>query len=127
MSWLKLLISISIRHFLSIAIVRCHRIHRILCLVCVSCLGLFVALKLEIFFEKRYFWVSIGHYSELTYLHVKVEPKTPSLCPGVDQIFFFLKFGFNSPNFTTLGGCPLKNWTFVQKLVSYSVLSSKYS
>ena len=27
--------------------------------------------------------------SELRYLHVKVEPKLPSLCPGVDQIFFF--------------------------------------
>ena len=27
---------------------------------------------------------------ELRYLHVNVEPKTPSLCPGVDQkIFFF--------------------------------------
>ena len=39
-------------------------------------------------------------------------------CPGVDQKKIF-KFGFNLPNFTTLGGCPLKNWTFVQKLVSY--------
>ena len=36
----------------------------------------------------------------------------------LNQKFFFLKFGFNLPNFTTLGGCPLKNWTFVQKLVS---------
>ena len=58
--------------------------------------------------------------SELRFLHVKVEPKTPSHCPRVDQKkFFSLKFGFNLPNFTTLGGCPLKNWTFVQKLVSY--------
>ena len=56
---------------------------------------------------------------ELRYLHVKVEPKAPPLCPGVNQNFFFLKFGFNFPNFMTLGGCPLKNWTFVQKLVSY--------
>ena len=28
--------------------------------------------------------------SELRYLHVKVEPKMPSLCPGVDQKKLFL-------------------------------------
>ena len=37
--------------------------------------------------------------------------------PGSNK-FFFLKCGFNLPNFMTLGGCPLKNLTFVQKLVS---------
>ena len=57
--------------------------------------------------------------SELRFLHVKVEPKTPFHCPRVDQKkIFSLKFGFNLPNFTTLGGCLLKNWTYVQKLVS---------
>ena len=38
--------------------------------------------------------------------------------PGLIEKFFSLKFGFNLPNFRALGGCPLKNWTLVQKLVS---------
>ena len=47
-------------------------------------------------------------------LNLKRHPSVPGLIE-----FFFLKFGFNLPNFTTLRGCPLKNWTFVQKLASY--------
>ena len=57
--------------------------------------------------------------SEFRYLHDKVEPKTPSPCTRVDQKKkISLKFGFNLPNFMTVGGCPLENWTFVQKFLS---------
>ena len=44
-----------------------------------------------------------------------------SLCSEVEWKFFSLIFGFNLPNFTTLGGCPLKNLTFMQNLVSYYI------
>ena len=47
-------------------------------------------------------------------LNLKRHPSVP----GLIEKNFSLKYGFNLPNFTTLGGCPLKNWTFVQKLLS---------
>ena len=43
-------------------------------------------------------------------LNLKCHPSVPSFIKKE----FSLIFGFNLPNFTTLGGCPLKNWTFVQ-------------
>ena len=70
----------------------------------------------------------LKNVSELRYLHVKVEPKTPSLCPGVDQkkkILWNLDLIYQI--LTTLGGCPLKNWTFVQKLISYGAFNQQQS